>query len=400
MPPNATISSLKKRVRNTHWLYAKYGELRAQGQEELYLSLREQYYQKGGAAFAGSGYLAKSLAILRERWSAPSRAKTCPGEVRLFAAGANVVGAAKPLEEIQRSFDGVVFDFGKWVPQIEGGDSKARESLQQEMLAAFREAHHTRPFDLVWLSTTFTFCTPETLHEFRRQGVPVAVFNTDDKHLFLQNPRYACPNGQRPLIGNANVHLTNSLECVRWYLAEGAAAYYCPQGVDPEFFRPLALEKDLDVSFIGAAYGMRRKFVESLRQSGIRVSCFGRDWGTRFVSEGEAVEILNRSRICLGIGGVAYSHRITCIKGRDLEVPGSGNLYLTQYDPELARMWDIGREILCYRDEIDCVEQIRYYLERPDEAAMIGRAARERTLREHTWTHRLNGLLRWMGILA
>ena len=78
---------------------------------------------------------------------------------------------------------------------------------------------------------------------------------------------------------------------------------------------------------------------------------------------------------------------------------GSGNLLLTLYDAELARLWCVGREILCYYNEIDCIEQIRYYLERPTEAQAIGQAARERALREHTWTHRMLDLLRWMGIL-
>ena len=80
-------------------------------------------------------------------------------------------------------------------------------------------------------------CTPETLNEIRHAGVPVAVLNTDDKRLYLES--------QKPLIGAVDVHLTNSLECVRWYMAEGAAAYFFPQGVDPEICKPVPVEKDL-----------------------------------------------------------------------------------------------------------------------------------------------------------
>ena len=50
---------------------------------------------------------------------------------------------------------------------------------------------------------------------------------------------------------------------------------------------------------------------------------------------------------------------MTCIKGRDFEVNAIDNLYLTMFDPELTRHFDVGREILCYRDAIDCIELIR-----------------------------------------
>ena len=83
-----------------------------------------------------------------------------------------------------------------------------------------------------------------------------------------------------------------------------------------------------------------------------------------------------------------------------MSIPGSGNVLLTMYDSELAKMWHIGKEILCYYNEIDSIDQIRYYLERPSELIEIGQSARKRALDEHTWTHRIKELLIWMGILV
>jgi len=393
------ISSLKKRSRRVSWLYELVRKRRAHIKEAEYISLREQYYRKTESLFAEPGYLAKSRGLLSKYWQGPRQVKSSPKEVRLFAVGATVVGASQLLPELARSFDTEVFDFGESCSEIEHGNRRLRDLLQKDLLESFRKAHRERPVDLAWLSATHVFVSPETLNEIRRAGVPVAVLNTDDKHLYREDPRWGFPNGQKPLIGAVDVHLTNSLECVRWYMAEGAAACFSPQGVDPEIFKPLPVSKDYDVTFIGAAYGMRRKFIEKLRNTGIRIACFGQDWGTRFVTDDEKIEIFSRSRINLGVGGVGSSDRITCVKGRDIEVPGSGNVLLTLYDAELARLWCVGKEILCYYNEIDCIEQIRYYLERPHEAEAIGRAARERALREHTWTHRLVELLRWMGIM-
>lgn len=386
-------------LRRINWLYEFVRCSRAQRLEQEYVALREQYYGLGGPLFAEPGYLVKSRELLHRRWKGPRQVRTLLKDVRLFAVSPAVVGAIRPLAEFARSFDTVAFDYGKYCSKMEQGDQSLRARFQADLLDAFAKAHSERPIDLAWLSVTNTFCGPETLDKIRRAGVPVAVLNTDDKHLYLKNPRLNFPNGQKPLIGSVDVHVTNSLECLRWYMAEGAAAYYAPQGADPELYRPLPIVRDLDVSFIGAAYGMRRRFVESLRRAGIRVECFGQGWEGGLVSDNEKIEIYNRSKINLGIGGVGYSDRITCIKGRDVQVPASGNVLLTTYDAELARMWCVGREILCYYNELDCVEQIRYYLERTDEAEAIGRAARERALREHTWTHRMLELLRWMRIL-
>lgn len=381
------------------WLYELVRKRRARIKEAEYILLREQYYRKTESLFAEPGYLARSRELLSKHWKGPRQVKSLSKEVRLFAVAATVVGASEPLPELVRSFDAGIYDFAEYCSKMEHGDARARECCQRDLLRAFHNTHRERPVDLAWLSATNTFCSPETLNEIRREGVPVAVLNTDEKHQFLEDPRMGFPNGQKPLIGAVDVHLTNSLDCVRWYMAEGAAACFSPQGVDPEVFKPLPVSKDYDVAFIGAAYGMRRQFIEKLRNAGIRVACFGRDWGTRFVTDDEKIEIFSRARINLGIGGVGYSDRITCVKGRDVEVPGSGNVLLTLYDAEMARMWCVGKEILCYYNEIDCIEQIRYYLERPYELEAIGCAARERALREHTWTHRLEELLRWMGIM-
>jgi hypothetical protein len=320
-------------------------------------------------------------------------------DVRLFAVAPTVIGAPRPLSELARNFDCVTYDFGSIARRVETGDIVLRAHLQKEILEAFYRAHAQKPFDIAWFSATNIFVAPQTLQEIRRAGVPVVVLNLDEKHLYLEKP-LGLPNGQKPLIGSVDVHLTNSLECVRWYMAEGAAAYFFPQGVDPEWAKPLDLPKKYDVSFLGAAYGVRRRFIESLQLQGIKVACFGRNWGTRFVSDDEKIEIFNQSVINLGMGGTGHSERQTCIKGRDIEVPGSGNVLLTTFDCELARLWTISREVLCYFNEIDAAEQIRYYLSRPAEVAAIGHAARQRALQEHTWTERMEGLLRWMGILA
>jgi spore maturation protein CgeB len=153
------------------------------------------------------------------------------------------------------------------------------------------------------------------------------------------------------------------------------------------------------VSFLGGAYGYRLEFINKLKAANIPIECFGAGWGGPERIAKDPLDVYCRSIINLGIGYTGAAESMTCIKGRDFEVPGLGSLYLTMYDPELARLYDIGKEILCYRDAIDCIELIRYYLENPEEAAEIAHAGRQRCMREHTWWNRMEGMLKWMGIL-
>ncbi len=51
-----------------------------------------------------------------------------------------------------------------------------------------------------------------------------------------------------------------------------------------------------------------------------------------------------------------------------------------------------GREIVAYHSVKECIELIGHYLTHEDERAAIARAGQERTLREHTYAHRMQEL--------
>lgn len=272
-----------------------------------------------------------------------------------------------------------------------------RKKLQSDIIAAVQRLHSSQPLDLCFVYGCYTEFDPKTLQAIRDMGIPVALMWLDEKHAYGERP-LGIPNGQKPMIGACDVHLTNTFSATRWYMAEGAAAYYFPEAADPEIFKPTGQKKDIPVSFVGQRYGLRTKFVEWLREQRIPVQCFGPGWENGPVKDN--AEIYARSLINLGIGYTGKSSRVTCLKGRDFEVPMAGAAYLTTYDYELAWHFHIGKEVLCFLNEIDCVQQLRYYLQNPQEVERIGAAARSRSLAEHTWTYRFEGLLRWLGILA
>jgi len=415
---------LKAKLRPT-FVYRPFLRRKANRQEQLYLQIREEAYRRLPDAFAAPGYLSRSKELLQQSWSGPRTVKSIPQEMRLFII--DQPGMVGPWfeEELARHFEVVVFSMSRHkVGFAQGMDDlisfsmgidpddrlrkpmpsgsmenlmEWRDRLQGDILTAISQAHGERPIDLCFAYGSHTEFEPETFHRIRKLNIPVALWWLDEKHAFKERP-FGHPNGQEPLIGSCDLHLTNSSECIRWYMAKAVAAYYFPQAIDPEIYHPRDVKRDIPVSFIGAAYGQRFGFIQRLKEAEVPVECFGPGWENGVIDD--LVEIFCRSRINLGMGFTGLSRQLTCIKERDFQVPATGSLYLTTYDPELARLFDVGREILCYRDEMDCVEQIRYQLERPEEAEVIGKTGRERCLREHTWRHRMVGLLKWMGILA
>ncbi len=153
------------------------------------------------------------------------------------------------------------------------------------------------------------------------------------------------------------------------------------------------------VSFVGARYGWRPTLVTELQRRGVEVTCFGRGWPNDSIANDRMVDIYAKSRINLGCGGIGYSRKLLCLKGRDFEVPMSGALYLTQDNPELSLVFDVGREILTYRDVEDCARIIHEILNDEHRAAQIRKAARARCLVDHTYEKRWRAVLNVLGAL-
>jgi spore maturation protein CgeB len=75
------------------------------------------------------------------------------------------------------------------------------------------------------------------------------------------------------------------------------------------------------------------------------------------------------------------------------EATGLGALLLTDLRTNLPDLFDIGQEIVAYKDANDCVRLIKHFSEHPVERAQIATAGQARTLREHTYYHRMRELV-------
>lgn len=78
----------------------------------------------------------------------------------------------------------------------------------------------------------------------------------------------------------------------------------------------------------------------------------------------------------------------TATNMRLFEATGAGGCLVTDWKEDLAELFDLDREIVCYRSIEECVEKVRWLLEHPEQRAQIARAGQARTLRDHTFAAR------------
>ena len=287
---------------------------------------------------------------------------------------------------------GGFFDrYNKWL--------KWRNDLNADILDTFKKAHSEQPVDIMvgYLSDFNT--TKETLIEIGKNGVTIFNMCWDDKLYFNASNVKGQPRSLKGIVSAVDLNLTNAPDSCIKYLIEGGLSMFWAEAAHPDIYKPYDLPFEFDVSFIGSKSVHREKLVNHLRKMGIKVATFGKGWRNGLLPEDEMVKLFSRSRISLGYAGVGYSDKLMCLKGRDFEVPMSGGLYLTQDNPELALVYKVGREIVTYKDENDCVRKIRWLLDNPEHAEKIRKAGQERTLKEHTWEKRFLDIFMLTGVL-
>lgn len=153
------------------------------------------------------------------------------------------------------------------------------------------------------------------------------------------------------------------------------------------------------VSFVGSAYGNRRRWIEQLAKRGIHVECFGHGWGHGPVPGEKVARIIRESVISLNFAdsGLMFRglipYRSRQIKARTFEVPGAGGFLVTEAAEGIERYYAPGEEIIVFEGVENLAERIRHFLKHPEERDRIAWAGHHRTEREHTYEARFRQLL-------
>ena len=302
------------------------------------------------------------------------------------------------LPELEKICTVEFIDVGRW--KI-AGPRVADERLDVPAVLRALDPLRARSFDaiMVYLNSALL---AEELVVFLRATWSCALFglNLDDKTTYAPyGILKSSADDYARWAGRFDVNLTNSRAMADVYRADGFPCLYLPTGFhfDPAKSGDLSPQAfSYPLSFVGSRKPERAQFIDELKVRGIKVALFGTGWpGARFTDDGWRV--FRESQLNLGIGFNLPGTQFTNLKNRDFECPGSGGCYVTTYDWELAELYVIGREILCYRNLDEFVEIYTYYMRRPEACREIAREGLVRATREHTWEQRFRRVFTELG---
>jgi spore maturation protein CgeB len=277
--------------------------------------------------------------------------------------------------------------------------SSLKTEMNRDLIKQMERWVQEDSVDVIFTYLSGEIITAETIQKLSTLGIPVVNLALNDKEFFVGKIRNGQAIGSRDICRYFDLCWTSTRDALEKYCVEGALPVYLPEGANPEIHRPYDIPKDIDVSFVGQAYGNRPEIIRALIREGIQVQAYGPGWPNGPVSTEEMVRIYSRSRINLGFAGIAGHRDTYCLKGRDFEIPMSGGLYLTEHHPELERVYDIPEEIVTYSGFDDLLIKIKGLLSHPEKAEEIRKRGFQRARREHTWELRFEKIFYLLGVL-
>ena len=133
-------------------------------------------------------------------------------------------------------------------------------------------------------------------------------------------------------------------------------------------------------------YGKGVEFLPEISQ--LRRNYLGEVWGKDLYSI--FAKYLMAIHLNIGIAGTSFSAK------RLFEAGGMGSCVITEHPESKQNIFEIGREIITFKDFNDCVNKIKYFLETPEEAIRIGLNAQKRVLKDHNYHIRVGQIINLM----
>ncbi|HAJ26439.1 MAG TPA: hypothetical protein DCG53_04210 [Syntrophus sp. (in: bacteria)] len=163
---------------------------------------------------------------------------------------------------------------------------------------------------------------------------------------------------------------------------------------------------DYDICFVGVPYPNRVEVLDSLHS--YKLGVFGDGWGKYFLSRGKKVpayyrgqaigekviQIYRDSKIALNIHDPEARDGVNT---RTFDILACGARELVDYKKSLDDHFKVGEEIIAYKDPEELHKLTDYYLQHVKELDEISERGRQRVLREHTWHHRIEQLIRTLS---
>ncbi|MFY9549539.1 MAG: glycosyltransferase [Thermoanaerobaculia bacterium] len=201
-----------------------------------------------------------------------------------------------------------------------------------------------------------------------------------------------------------NLFYTQDPLCLSDYRARGIEARRCDPATDPELYRPQRVAPECDILYYGKWTPYRNDLLAALAER-FRVRVHAYEGETRWsvptlpplVTPDALCAALNRTRLALEtalVDDVYGKHRGTFrITPRAFFAASCGVPTLVESFRELPEFFEPGVEIAVFPEKDAVADAAARLLEDEPARTAMGRRARQRALREHTWDRRAEAFL-------
>ena len=145
-----------------------------------------------------------------------------------------------------------------------------------------------------------------------------------------------------------------------------------------------------DVIFIGSSYMGRKKIINYLEDSGIKVQCFGHGWQNGSVKSKKIPNLMNNAKICLNFSKSRGVKRQ--LKARPFEITGCGSLCLTEDSPQLGKFFNKSKDIITFSSKKDLKNKIKYLLKNKDKRDKIAKNGFLKCKNNYIYSHIIDAI--------
>jgi spore maturation protein CgeB len=242
---------------------------------------------------------------------------------------------------------------------------------------------------------------PDVLHMQDMNGISAAFLREVRPYVKLLTGQIASPIAPNANFRDYDLVLSSFPHFVEQFRRDGLCSEYFNLGFEPRLLERLQRGPQHGVVFVGGLsndHAERIRFLERIASSQ-RVDVWG--YGFDSLSENSVLRQFHHGELwALDMYDVLYNAKIALnlhinVAGRYAnnmrlyEATGVGTLLITDSKDNLATLFEPGKEVVAYHSTEEAFELIDYYLGHEAERKAIAQAGQARTLREHTYRHRM-----------
>jgi hypothetical protein len=177
-------------------------------------------------------------------------------------------------------------------------------------------------------------------------------------------------------------------------------------GADEDLFSPLDVPQDIDAFFYGHGREYRADWIDAMVRGpslklpdaafavrGTRLGDLGRAQMLPYLSFSKLREYACRSKLNLVITRKAHASVFASSSSRPFELAALGACMVCSPYEGIETWFEPEKELIVVHSAEEALERYKWLLQHEDIRRTIGRAARERLLKEHTFRHRARQLV-------